>query len=382
MIMDRNKKNRKYYGRRSVCLGLAVLTAFMLTGCVKEETEVPPEKIEEQVTQAPKDMSINQVIDLTEYLTLGQYKGIEVQKAYSGKVSKKEVEQIIQNTLMKSAEQTEKKNGRVEEGDYVVISFQGYRGIEVVAGAKCENMTVQIGSGVLLKDMEQKLIGANSGEEVIMDVCIPNDDVSDYAGETLKYHVIVSEIYQMDVPKLNKKTAKQYFSCDSVQAVRQSVRENLKKEKEQEAQESMQEEAWAKAVSNAKISSYPQEQLEECRKQFSSEYEAAAQEEKLSVTDYMEQHYGLSEEQYKEQLEKAAKDMLASEMVYQAIIKEEKLSLTDEEYEDGLKRYIDGEQYTSREELLERVGEERVRQRILYRKAYYFVYEHAEVVSD
>lgn len=379
MAMGRNKKIRMRYGRRGIPLGLAVLAACLLTGCM-EKKEPSSERAEEQVSQSPENMSINQVIDLTEYVTLGQYKGIEIQKADIGKVSGKEVEQAIQNTLMKGAEKREKKNGQVEEGDYAVISFQGYRGIEMIAHAKCENMTVQIGGGVLLKDMEQKLIGARSGEEVIMDVRIPKDDASDYAGETLKYHVIVSGIYQMDVPKLNKKTAKQYFSCDSVPAARQSVRASLKKEKEQEAQESMQEEAWMKAVSNAKISSYPQEQLEECRRQLSAEYEAAAREEELSVTDYMEQRYGLSEEQYKEQLEKAAKDMLASEMVYQAIIKEEKLSLTDAEYEDGLKQYIDGEQYASREELLKQVGEERVRQRILYRKAYYFVYEHAEVV--
>lgn len=352
-----------------------VMTAVLLTGCAgKGKSTAEPSSAE---TVSPEDLSINQVIDLTGYVTLGKYKGIAVEKVVPEPVTEDDITQKIQETLAARAERMEKDDMTIEDGDYVTLSFQGYLGQEMVNDAKCENLTIQIGAGTLVEDLETGLLGHTAGEEIIIDAKIPKDDASGYAGETLEYHVTVSDIYQLDIPALSRKTAREYFSCNSVREVRQAVRKNIQKERKQAARESMAESAWKQAVSNASISSYPEKQLQEFEEQMKAGYEAGAQEENLSVTEYMENHYGLSQEEYEEQLTETAREMLASEMVYQAIIKAEDLTLTDTEYEEGLEEFIDGENYASREELLEQVSEDRLRQRILYKKAYDLVYDHA-----
>ena len=360
----------------------AFIVSVTMSGCQGKPQKTPgpeTETAKETDDAGLKDLTINQVIDLSGYVDLGTYKGVKIKKIEAVPVSDREVEQEIDETLESHAVRREKKDKKIEKGDYVTLSFQGYRGKKKVQGAYCSELTTQIGSGTLIPDLEQGLLGKRPSEKaVLIKAKVPKEDSSAYAGKTLIYHVIISDIFMKDVPKLTADTAKQYFHCDTVDEVTGATRTKLEKARKEEAEDAMAQAAWKQAVANAVISEYPEKQLEEFKQQAQSTYEQEALGANLSLEDYMLSAYGINPEEYEEQLTEAAKELLASEMVYQAIIKKEKLSLTDEEYKEGVKSFVDGKNYTSVEEVEKQVDKTRLEQRILYRKAYQMVYENAK----
>ncbi len=368
---------RRAARRFGVC---ALLFCMFLTGCQgkkAENSDSGKKAQKDEKTAELEKLSINQVVDLTGYVKLGKYKGIEIQKIEPEQVTEQQVEKKINNELESHASRREKKDKTIEKGDYITLSFQGYRGKKKIDQACCENLTAQIGSGTLIADLEKGLIGKRPGREFKIAARVPEEDGSAYAGKKLLYHVTVSDVFLQDVPKLTDDTAEKYFDCDTAAEVRESIRGELEEDRKQEAEDQMAEEAWGKAVKNATVSEYPKKQLEEFKQQLQTAYEQEALQANLSIEDYMKAAYGIEAEEYDGKLTEAAKDMLASEMVYQAVIKAEDLTLTKEEYEEGVKTFVDGENYKSVKEVEEKTPKTRLEQRILYRKAYRLVYENA-----
>lgn len=88
---------------------------------------------------------------------------------------------------------------------------------------------------------------------------------------------------------------------------------------------------------------------------------------------------GLTQEEYEQQVQKIAQADLASEMVYQAIIEKENLSLTEEEFRKGAEAYVDGSTYQTAEDVIRKTDHDRLEQRILYKKAYDLVVSNAVI---
>lgn len=326
------------------------------------------------------DSAVYGVVDLTPYVTLGEYEGVHIQKVTPQEVTDAEVKSQMEQLMASAAGKREEKDGPIEKGDYVVVSFQGYLEDMQVEEAGFEDMTLQVGQYLMLPDFEDGLIGAQNGDMLTIEVKIPEDYDDTYAGQVMEYDVKISDVYCMHIPELTDANVRQYLEVDSVKELEKEIRQSLQEEYEKAAQEEMDAAAMQAVIASAVIKEYPEKYVEQFAEKVQQGYEEDAAARGLSMSEYVEQMQ-LDEEGFLQQVYDIAKANLASEMVYQAIIQKEKLTLTEEELKKGAEDFVDGSTYVSVEDVLEKVDEKRLEQRILYKKAYEWVAAHAVVES-
>lgn len=382
-------KRKTLFGK----IGLLMVGTLLLGGCQENEVNktVQENKMEshsgivsedEQESSSgniitdTKDSAIYGVVDLTPYVTLGEYKGVHVPEIKAQTVTDEEVRERMKQWMASSGGEREEKNGPIEKGDYVVVSFQGYLDDLRIEEAKFEDMTLQVGEYLMLPDFEDGLIGAKSGDIFTINVKIPEEYDDTYAGQVLEYDVKVSMVYTMKIPELTDANVKKFLDIDTVEAFEKEVRRNIQSEYDQTAKDQMNEAVMNQVFASATIKEYPSEYLEQFIQQIRQSYEKDAANKELTMSQYIEQMQ-LTEEQFEEQIVNIAKADMATEMVYQAIVQKENLTLTEEEVEEGAKDYVDGTTYLSVEEVLEKTDYERLKQRLLYKKAHEFVLLHA-----
>lgn len=367
--------------KRFCAMGIIFSLAMSMTGCGKEAT-TSTDVQGSQRTSAPDttDSATKGVVDLTKYVTIGKYKGISVQKVTGKKVTEKEITKQISILMSNAAGKRKTKDGAIEKGDYVVVSFQGYLKDALVEEAKMEDMVLQVGEYMMLPDFEDGLIGAKKGDIFTIEVNIPKDYDETYAGQKMEYDVKISDVYQIKVPNVTDQNVKQYLEAASVKQLRKDVRKSLEEERQKEATQEMYTAAMNQVVSEAKVSEYPEKYLQQFAEEVKAGYEEAAKERDITLEQYI-QEMNLSAEEFETQVEQIAKANLKQEMVYQAIIQKEGLTLTAEEKKEGAEEYVDGSTFKTVEEVMEQVDSARLEQRILYKKAFVLVGESAKIKS-
>lgn len=383
--------------RRIGEIGLCFLTAVILFGCgasVSDQSEeqgpgasVPGNAVsgaghsasgQAVAEKSASDSAVTGVADLTPYVTLGKYKGISVSAVQPQKVKNTRISQEMEQQMAAEAGEKKELNGAVRKGDYVQVAFQGYLGDTLVEEARVENMTLKVGQYTMLKDFEDGLVGTQKGDILTIPVKIPDDYQEEYAGQTMEYDVKILDAWQMEIPKLTDTNVRKYLSEKSVKALKKKIRNELETQYKKEAEERTGQMIMNKVVQNAKIHEYPKKYLEEFATAVRTGYEADASARNLDMVQYISQ-MGLTQEEYEQQVQKIAQADLASEMVYQAIIEKENLSLTEEEFRKGAEAYVDGSTYQTAEDVIRKTDHDRLEQRILYKKAYDLVVSNAVI---
>src|SRR5690554_6484963 len=135
--------------------------------------------------------------------TLGEYKGLEVE-GKDVEVTEEEVEKSLEGLREKHVELIIKEEGQVEDGDTVVIDFEGFTDGEAFEGGKGENHSLEIGSGQFIPGFEEKLVGKESGEETDVELTFPEDyHAEDFAGKDAVFKVKIHEIKSKELPELD-----------------------------------------------------------------------------------------------------------------------------------------------------------------------------------
>lgn len=331
--------------------------------------------------QSVSASAVTGVVDLTPYVVLGKYKGVSVSRVWPEKVKNATVMEKIEQRMEAEAGEKQELDGAITKGDYVRVTFQGYLGDALVEEARVENMTLQIGQYTMLKDFEDGLIGAGKGDILTISVKIPDQYPKEYAGKTMEYDVKVLDAWKMETPKLTDANVQKYLSEKSVKVLKEKIRKQLEDQYKSEAEQRTGQMIMNQVIKNAKFRECPENYLDEFAAEVRKGYEADAAARNLDMVQYISQ-MGLAEQEYEQQVQKIARADLEAEMVYQAIIKKEGLTLTEEEFREGAEDYVDGSMYRTAQEVIEKTDRDRLEQRILYKKAYDLVVSNAVIEKD
>ena len=176
-----------------------------------------------------QDLVFTAVVQTKPEVTLGKYKGIEIEKIeYNVKAEdiKKELEQMQEkNARMVSVETP------VEKGNTAVIDFEGFVDGEAFEGGKAENHSLEIGSNTFIPGFEDQIIGMKIDEEKEINVKFPDEYFSkDLAGKDAMFKVKVHEIKKKELPKLDDEFAKDVSEFDTLQELKDSIKERLEKQ--------------------------------------------------------------------------------------------------------------------------------------------------------
>lgn len=305
------------------------------------------EEVEEEVVGQPsvkditwepgKEWELVVEVSTKPEVKLGQYKELEVTK-YDREVTEADIDESLENRRAQFAELVVKEEGAAEEGNTVVIDYEGTVDGEVFEGGTATNYSLELGSDSFIPGFEEQLVGTETGAEVDVNVTFPEDyHAEELAGKNAVFSVVVHEIKSKELPELDDDFAQDVDEdIETMDELREKVREELITTRNQYADEARDEEAIRKAVENAEIEEIPHDMThEEVHRQMDMFYNNLQQQ---GMTPEM--YFNItqsSEADLHQQFEIGAEDSVRTNLVIEAIVEAEGLAATEEEQEAEIK---------------------------------------------
>ncbi|TDL82114.1 trigger factor [Peribacillus frigoritolerans] len=261
---------------------------------------------------------------------LGEYKGLEVEKV-NAEVSEEDVDAELKTLQERHAELVVKEDGAVENGDTVVIDFEGFVDGEAFEGGTAENYTLEIGSGSFIPGFEDQLVGLLAGGEKDVEVTFPEEyHAENLAGKPATFKVKLHEIKAKELPALDDEFAKDADEeVESLEALKAKTRTRLEETRKAEAENTLRDSLVDKASDNAEVD-IPQVLIENEVNRMMQEFEQRLQAQGMNLELYF-QFSGQDEDALKEQMKEDASKRVKYNLTLEAIAKAENIEVTDED---------------------------------------------------
>ena len=290
--------------------------------------------------EAGKDLIYTATVAVKPDVTLGEYKGIEVQKA-DMTVTDQDVEDAVRRELEKDSRLVTVTDRAAKDGDTVKIDFDGSVDGVAFDGGKGENYPLQLGSGSFIPGFEDQIVGHNAGDAFDVEVTFPEDyHAKELAGKAAVFKTVLHEIQTREVPELTDAYADDK-GFDSVDAFREDVKQKLTDAKAKSAAAANENAVIGKVVENAQIE-LPEPMVETQVEQMIDDYARRMQSQGLQLDQYME-YTGMTMDKLKEQFHPQAVRNLKTRLTLEKVVEAENIEVSEEAIEAEIKRMA--EQY-------------------------------------
>ena len=275
-------------------------------------------------------------------VTLGEYKGLKVDKV-STRVTQKEIDEEIEKERERNARTVEVTDRAVQDKDMVTLDFEGFVDGEAFDGGKGTDYPLTIGSGAFIPGFEEQLIGAEIDKEVEVNVTFPEDyHAEELAGKPAVFKCTVHTIKEKEMPELDDEFASEVSECETLEDYKAEVKKKIKERKETEGKEKKENQAVDQAVENAEMD-IPQPMIDLQVRQMADDFARRIQQQGLTVEQYF-QFTGLTEEKMMEELKPQAEKRIKTRLVLEAIAKAENIEVSDERLDEELQKMADAYQ--------------------------------------
>ncbi|MGO4996382.1 trigger factor [Oribacterium sp. Sow4_G1_1] len=273
-------------------------------------------------------------------VTLGEYKGVTVEKAETT-VSAKEVNEKLAAELEKNARVVE-VDREIKKDDIANIDFVGsVDGVEF-EGGKGEDYPLTIGSGTFIPGFEDQLIGHKAGETVDVKVTFPeNYGAKNLAGKEALFVTTIKTVKEKQVPAADDEFASEVSEFDTLDEYKKDLKKTLKEEKEKAATTTNERNVIAKVVENASVE-IPAPMLEAQLDNMLYDYQTRLAQQGIPMDQYLK-ITGQTVEQIKDQMKESAEKNLKTSLVIEAIMEKENITVAEERVDEEFKKIA--EQY-------------------------------------
>ena len=264
-------------------------------------------------------------------VTLGEYKGIQVEKAPI-EVTDEEIEAQVNKEREANSRTVTVEDRAVQKGDIATIDFEGFVDGVAFDGGKGENYDLEIGSNTFISGFEDQLVGAEIGKELDVNVTFPEEyGAKELAGKEAVFKCKVNGIKVKELPEADDEFAQEVSEFDTLDEYKADIKAKLLKDKEDEAKRAKEDAVIGKIVENATMD-IPDAMVEYQTQQMLDDFGRRMQSQGLSLEQYF-QFTGMTEADYKEQMKPRALQNIQSRLVLEAVAEAEKLEATEEDLE-------------------------------------------------
>ena len=311
-----------------------------------------------EVTQIGKgqDLIFTAIIQTKPEVKLGKYKGIELKKIeYT--VSDEDIEHEISHMAEKNSRLITIEDRPVEKKDIAVIDFEGFVDGVAFEGGKAENHELEIGSNTFIPGFEDQIIGMKIDEEKDINVKFPEEYFSkELAGKDAVFKVKLHEIKRKELPTIDDEFAKDVSEFDTLKELKASIKEKLEEENKNRAKYETEEEAIKTVWDQVEIE-IPSGMIETEVDNMVKDVEVRLSYQGLKLDQYLKM-MNKSEEEFRKEFEEQAKKSVKSRLVLEAIGKDAKIEVSEEEIANKVKEMATN--YGRKEEEL--LGNEELKQ--------------------
>ena len=379
--------------KRAIMISMLLVMALSVTGCSQktatkdkdtktEETaktddaeETESDNTEDTSEDTPTTAELMAGIDVEKCVTLGDYKGVTVEKTIQS-VTDEDVQNEIDNALANYPVEVDQA---AKEGDTVNIDYVGKIDGEEFDGGSDQGADLKLGSGKFIDGFEDGLIGARKGETRTLNLTFPEDYTQDLAGKAVEFTVTVNAVKEPLSEPTDQWVADNIEGYDNIADYKAGIRSEQEESNEQTAENQVRYAAWTQVIDNCTINEYPETLVEVGKKLYKQQVETYAKYAGMELDAYIESS-GLTQEEYQSNMEEYGKNVAAQALVCQAICDKEGFAIGDDDYQKALQDMLT-EYGCTEEELIQTYGQDNVEQSIMLNRVSNLIMENANVTE-
>ncbi len=283
-----------------------------------------------------KDFIYTATVAVKPEVTLGDYKGIEIEKV-DVEVTDEDVQAELLNVQKQNARNIPVEDRAAKMDDEVTIDFEGFIDGEAFEGGKGENYQLTLGSHSFIDTFEEQIVGKNIGEEFDVNVTFPeNYQAEDLAGKPAVFKCKLNGIKESELPELDDEFASEVSEFDTMDEYKEDLKATLKAKKEKAAKNTKEGLVIDKIIENATME-IPEAMVETTKEQMMNEFAQQISYQGLSIEQYF-QFTGMTKEKFMETATPEAERRIKSRLVLEAIAAAEDIQVSDDELNEELKK--------------------------------------------
>ena len=274
--------------------------------------------------------TITIVTEIYPEVTLGEYKGVEVEKT-EAEVTDEQVQAEL-NQMAQNVASTETVERAAEMGDTANIDFEGFDNGVAFEGGKGENFDLKLGSGSFVPGFEEQIVGMNVGEEKDIDITFPEDYHAELAGKAVVFHVKLNKLSVTNVPAVDDELAKDVSEFETLEELKADIRAKKLESMRKQIENAFEQSVVDKVAENATVdvpSALVDAELDTQMERFAYQLQMSG----YSVEQYAKMMGGdlnTMRQAFKPMAEKQAK----ANVVLEKIAEVENITVTDEDVEN------------------------------------------------
>ena len=298
---------------------------------------IAPPKIDPPVLEEKKSYQYDASVEITPEIKDIDFKGLSLKKNMY-QVGEQEIEMQLTKIQKDLASQQPIQEERpVQEKDFVLIDYEGFKDDKPFSETKkTENFTLKVGDGTISKEFDDQLIGMNVGDLREITVHFPDDYFnSKLANHTVTFRVQLNQIREEILPDIDDELAKKVGQYNSLEELKNLIQKNLQKEQEQRVEQEFNEQIFLALLERTDFE-VPDGLIDMELEGIISNMERSLSYQRISMEDL-----GITKETLSEEYRDTAEKQVRRYLILNKIMDQEKLELTDDELDEGLKQMAD-----------------------------------------
>lgn len=327
-----------------------------------------------------KDFIFTAEVAVKPEVTLGEYKGIEVEAVPV---------EVTDDDVMAELLKVQKENSRfipvtdraAQLDDEITLDFEGFVDGVPFDGGKAENYKLVLGSHSFIDTFEDQLVGKNINEEVEVNVTFPEEyQAEELAGKPALFKCMIKEIKGVELPELDDDFAAEVSDFETLDEYKEDIKQLTLAKRQKEAKNEKENKVIDKVIENATMD-IADAMITDTQERMKDDFAMSLQRQGINFEQYL-QICNVTEEAFLERIKPDAEKRIKSQLVLEAVADAEKIEASDEELDEEIQNMAD--QYQMKlEDIKEFLGEnekDSIRKDIAVKKALAFIADNAKEV--
>ena len=288
-----------------------------------------------EIVEVGKDgLTFKALVSVRPEVKLGTYKGLTASKDVA-KVTDKDVDEELKPYIDR-ATRLVSVDRAAQNGDTVVIDFEGFDNGEAFDGGKGENYDLKLGAGMFVPGFDEQLVGAKAGEEKDLDITFPEDYHPGLAGKAVVFHVKVKEVKEPQAPVVDDEFAKDVSEFETMDAFRKSLAEKIADRRSKQADADFENQVLEQLIENMECE-IPDGMVDVQLDRLMEDYAMRLQSQGISMEDYQKM-MGVNGDIVRESARPSALRQVQMQLALTAVADAENIEVTDEEVQAEIDR--------------------------------------------
>ena len=329
-----------------------------------------------EVLEAGKDgLTFKATVTVRPEVKLGEYKGLTAEKE-EVKITDEDIDNELKPYINRASRMVTVER-EAQNGDTVVIDFEGFKDGVPFDGGKAEGHSLELGSGAFIPGFEDQLVGTKAGDEKDVNVTFPEDYHAEVlAGAPVVFKGKVHEVKEKQLPTVDDEFAKDVSEFDTLEAFKKDLADKLTERREAQAKRAFEAAIMEQVMDNMEVE-IPDAMVAYETDQMVEDMARRIQAQGIPFEQYMAMT-GMTIDIVRSQAAAAAMERVRRDLALGAVVAAENIEISDEDLEAEYKRLAD-EYHMELDQVKAAAPAEDVKKGLAIQKAEQVIYDSAKV---